>query len=96
MLSGYRVAIEYPAALLTAVMGIYGLWIALRGHGSTLNRAILYGMWLLGLGIGGALLISYNVSAFDNVFYIPYEAYSTPGFRLPFKLRRYLDGVALG
>jgi hypothetical protein len=79
VLSGCSVGIEYPAALLAAVMSGYALWIAWRRQGSMLNKATLYGMWLLGLGMGGALLISYNVSAFHNVFYIPYEAYSTPG-----------------
>jgi len=79
VLIGFSVAIEYPAVLLAAVLGIYAFWIAWRRQGSTTSKATLYGMWLLGLGMGGAILISYNFIAFRNAFYIPYEAYSIPG-----------------
>ena len=78
-LIGCSVATEYPAVLLGAVLGIYALWIIWRRQRSTRNKAILFGMLLLGLAMGGGILISYNLSAFGNVFYIPYGAYSTPG-----------------
>jgi len=78
-LIGCSVATEYPAILLAAVLGIYALWITWRRQGSTRDKATLFGIWLLGLGMGGAILILYNFSAFGNVFYIPYGAYSSPG-----------------
>ena len=79
VLIGCSVATEYPAVLLGAMLGVYALWGVWRSQGATINKATLFGMLLLGLAMGGAILILYNLSAFGNIFYIPYEAYSTPG-----------------
>ena len=79
LLIGCSVATEYPAALFAAVLGTYALWITSRLKGSTREKTTLLGMLLLGLANSGAILVLYNFSAFHNVFFIPYEAYSTPG-----------------
>ena len=70
---------EYPAMLLGAVLGIYALWIIWRSETSRRSKTVLSGALSLGVAMGGATLLLYNFIAFGNVFYIPYQAYATPG-----------------
>ena len=79
LLIGLSVAVEYPAALLGAVLAGYALWVTWTGRGLTERKLTEFGMFVLGGAMGGAVLVLYNVCAFGNAFYIPYEAYSTPG-----------------
>lgn len=76
---GCSVATEYPCVLLGSVLVAYALWISCRNLGSTSDKLILFATLLFGLVMGGAILMLYNLRAFGNVFYIPYETYSTPG-----------------
>ena len=77
-LIGLSVAVEYPTALLGIVLSVYAMWILWRRQGSSKEKARVSGTFFLGLVMGGAVLASYNLAAFRNVFYIPYEAYTEP------------------
>jgi len=79
LLMGFSVATEYPTALLVALLSIYAVWVTYRCNLPRERKGTLLGMWMLGGLLGGAVLILYNISAFGKPFYIPYEAYSTPG-----------------
>src|SRR5213078_4137572 len=62
LLIGCSVATEYPCVLLGAVLVAYALWITCRRRGSTSDKVTLLGMLLLGLAMGGAILMLYNLS----------------------------------
>jgi hypothetical protein len=79
VLIGFSVAIEYPAVLLGAVLGSYVLWITWQLEASPRDKLKLLSLFASGLVIGGSALILYNLTAFGNAFYIPYETYSKPG-----------------
>lgn len=79
LLIGFTVSIEYQAVLLGAVLGFYFLWITWQLESSRRDKLRLLGLFALGLAVGGSALILYNLTAFGNAFYIPYETYSKPG-----------------
>ena len=79
LLTSFSVAAEYPAALLAGLLFIYALWVIGRSNSPRKEKAMLVGMWTLGLLIGVGALVLYNFLAFGKAFYIPYESYSTAG-----------------
>jgi hypothetical protein len=78
-LAGCSVAVEYPALLLSAILGLYGAWAISRLNALATDKRRLLGMFVLGGVAGGAVLILYNLCAFGSPFYVPYEAYSKSG-----------------
>ncbi len=70
LLLGFAPVLEYPAALGTIIVGIYGL--------TTLRwRAFLI---FIAAGVAaGSLLLIYNWYAFHHLFFLSYEAYQAPG-----------------
>jgi hypothetical protein len=64
ILAGYAVAVEYPLALVGALVGIYACLPR-----DILRRASAYG---LGVAVGVAPLIAYNVAAFGAPFHLSY------------------------
>lgn len=79
VLIGFTVAIEYQAVLLGVVLGFYFLWITLRIQSSPREKLRVLGLFVLGFVAGASPLILYNLNAFGNAFYIPYESYAKPG-----------------
>ena len=76
-LMGLSVVTEYPTALLAGLLLLYGFWIVSKRTGNLSSKTMLNGTLALGLLVGVAILIAYNLVAFGKSFYIPYEAYST-------------------
>ena len=73
--ASFAVTTEYPAAALALLIGLYALmvWIPPKKY-----RLLLW--FAVGLVIGIVPLFVYNWMAFQNLFYVPYEAYAhNPG-----------------
>ncbi len=69
-LLGFAPVLEYPAALGTVIIGLYGL-TRLRGR---------WFLLFLGSGIAaGTFLLFYNWTAFHQLLFVSYEAYKKPG-----------------
>jgi hypothetical protein len=90
--ASFAVTTEYPAAALALLVGLYALavWVPQKRY----RQLDLFGV---GLVIGIVPLFLYNWMAFQDVFYVPYEAYAQDsgaafaahrkgllGLRLPF------------
>ena len=90
--ASFAVTTEYPAAALTLLIGLYALtvWVPQKNY----RLLVWFGV---GLVVGIVPLFVYNWMAFQNLFYVPYEAYAQDsgaafaahkkgllGLRLPF------------
>lgn len=74
LLLGFAPVLEYPAALGTLIIGLYGL-TSIRWRAFWIFAAA---------GIAAAsLLLVYNWTAFHRLFFISYEAYNAPGAAFP-------------
>ncbi|HEY5036099.1 MAG TPA: hypothetical protein VII74_03095, partial [Chthoniobacterales bacterium] len=74
LLLGFAPVLEYPAALGTVIIGVYGL-TSIRWRAFWIFAAA---------GIAAAsLLLMYNWSAFHRPFFLSYEAYNEPGSAFP-------------
>jgi len=76
---GFSLTTEYPTTLLVCLLSIYAIWVATRHKLSLKRRTILLGACAMGLLAGVGVLMIYNVAAFGKLFYVPYEAYASPG-----------------
>ncbi|MBN2370408.1 MAG: hypothetical protein JXO72_07965 [Vicinamibacteria bacterium] len=76
-LLGFSVATEYPTAILAALIGLY-VMVVLAGDRGLSWRRKLGSLSLLGAGsgMGGLVLVFYNLAAFGRVFFTPYQIYA--------------------
>jgi hypothetical protein len=65
LLAGLAVTTEYPLAIAGAIVGVYAI-----SRGDRMKRGLAY---TLGVAIGVAPLLAYNLWAFDSVFHFSYE-----------------------
>ena len=79
LLMGLSITTEYPTALLVTLLSVYAGWVVIRRRSSLTQRLTLLGAGAIGLLVGVGVLLIYNVVAFGNPFYVPYEAYTTKG-----------------
>ena len=75
LLMGLAVATEYPAAILVALLSVYGAW-RIWSDTARERRTKLFAALGVGLAVGGGMLLAYNLAAFGKPFYIPYESYA--------------------
>ena len=71
LLAGWGVLCDFPSFLLAAAVGGYALW-RLKGWGKILT-------FLAGAILVADLLMLYNKFAFNNSFFLSYQAYALPG-----------------
>lgn len=72
-LSGYAVVTEYPTFLITVLLTLYAFW--------TLKRKVNIVYFLAGGLVAAAILITFNILAYGDPFFIPYQAYTRPDSR---------------
>jgi len=78
-LMSFAIASEYPAVLPVALLSIYGAWAVRRSDLSAKSKLLMAAAWACGMFVGGGTLLVYNLAAFGNAFYIPYQAYAAKG-----------------
>jgi hypothetical protein len=93
-LIGLSVATEYPTAILAGLLALYGALALRQAPGTAGSRRWWAGAFVAGLVLGVGVLVLYNLLAFGQALYTPYQEYASQGpadFR---PLGRGIAGVA--
>ncbi|HWE63529.1 MAG TPA: hypothetical protein VHB98_17590 [Chloroflexota bacterium] len=76
LLAGYAIGCEYPTAIIAGLLGLY----ALSGDGTVVERAAVAARYGIGLLIGVAPLLIYNLVAFGNPLALGYVHLTDPQY----------------
>jgi hypothetical protein len=69
--AGFALTTEYPTMIAVAPISLYALLVVPQ------KRHLLF--FFAGLGLGGGLLVLYNLLAFGKIYMIPYSVYGQTG-----------------